>query len=735
MKHLSACMASLLAACAFATPPPSLSISSGIVHEAHCGQANGGIETYATGGTPPYSYIWSPAPPNGQGTTQISGLSAGDWTLTVTDAMAQQASLTFTIINNPDLLGSDYQYPAQDSHANCPGQCWGEFRVPESYLPGVAPYQYSEPIVGYDVLGEPYFYVPGGACGGDIYQIGITDNTGCSGTMMIVIAEPQIGAPPMAVSNITGSCTGGNGGSITVENVYNGNFFQPPVLALYDMQDNVIAGQENVGQTVIFTGIPPGQYYVRRDWNWSLQYTAFPCDMDATQPFVVPDLGVACGTLSGDVFIDNNDDCAQGGGEVNVPELVLQIEPGGTYAITDEAGHYSIDLGDGSYTLAQNDASLIQLCPVNAPVPFIMASNAQIIDLADSSTVPLDLKAMISSTAAHPGFALSYALKAKNLSPQVSGSVTIQMNFDPQIQYVNASIVPTTITSSTLTWDLPAMSAYAQYNIAVQFLVPPGVTLGTQLVGSVYVTNTLPDAQPANNTAISINTVTGSYDPNEKVVQPADIFFLDLDDHLDYTIRFQNTGTDTAYTVVITDTLSADLDMGSFQNGASSHPCTVDFLGGRVVRWTFASIFLPDSNTNEAASHGFVGFQLKPAEDFVGGNYIDNASDIYFDFNDPIHTNTASVLAEFSVGGLEQAREQERSMVFPNPAGDHLSIISNDGSIERITIIAADGREVLHAVARKSTVILDITGLPAGPYTLIAIQADGARIPERFIKQ
>ena len=135
MKHLSAFGALLFSATTFADP---LSISSGIVHEAHCGQANGAIEAYVSGGTPPYTYIWSPEPPNGQGTAQIYGLPAGDWTLSVTDAVAQQTSQWWTVINNPDLLGPDYQYPAQDSHANCPGQCWGEFRVPESYLPGVA---------------------------------------------------------------------------------------------------------------------------------------------------------------------------------------------------------------------------------------------------------------------------------------------------------------------------------------------------------------------------------------------------------------------------------------------------------------------------------------------------------------------------------------------------------------------------------------------------------------------
>jgi uncharacterized repeat protein (TIGR01451 family) len=301
---------------------------------------------------------------------------------------------------------------------------------------------------------------------------------------------------------------------------------------------------------------------------------------------------------------------------------------------------------------------------------------------------------------------------------------------------VNASITPTTVTGSSLTWDLAAMPAYGQYNIAVQFLVPASVPLGVQLLGSSTVTNTLPDAQSSNNSATSITTVTGSFDPNEKVVQPADIFFLDLEDHLDYTIRFQNTGTDTAYTVVITDTLSADLDMGSFQNGASSHPCTVDFLGGRVVRWTFANIFLPDSTTNEAASHGFVGFSLKPSPDFPGGEYIENASDIYFDFNDPIHTNTASVLAEFSVGAQEQAHKEADLTLVPNPASDHLLVTSKDAFIEGLRIVAMDGRVVERLKLHGTRVNVDVSRLPVGAYLLEVEMLNSLRVMhERLLKQ
>ena len=90
------------------------------------------------------------------------------------------------------------------------------------------------------------------------------------------------------------------------------------------------------------------------------------------------------------------------------------------------------------------------------------------------------------------------------------------------------------------------------------------------------ISNTLPEGNTANDSYVIERTVTGSYDPNDKTAVTSSrsaegLYLIDTDEYLDYTIRFQNTGTDTAFTVVITDTLSADLDMSSFQSLISSH--------------------------------------------------------------------------------------------------------------------------------------------------------------------
>jgi uncharacterized repeat protein (TIGR01451 family) len=139
--------------------------------------------------------------------------------------------------------------------------------------------------------------------------------------------------------------------------------------------------------------------------------------------------------------------------------------------------------------------------------------------------------------------------------------------------------------------------------------------------------------------------VTGSYDPNDKTGYPLGVgedHLIEPNRKMEYVIRFQNTGTDTAFTVKILDTLDTDLDIFSVRSGVSSHNYSFRMYGPRVLEWTFNNILLPDSTTNEPASHGFVTFTAKQNKDLADGTEINNRVGIYFDYNDPIITNTTS---------------------------------------------------------------------------------------------
>lgn len=157
----------------------------------------------------------------------------------------------------------------------------------------------------------------------------------------------------------------------------------------------------------------------------------------------------------------------------------------------------------------------------------------------------------------------------------------------------------------------------------------------------------LVNAYPMDDKGVYVDTycelATGAYDPNDKRGFPLGLGALNnikSNQQLDYMIRFQNTGTDTAFNVVIRDTLAHELDIFSVLSGVSNHDYDFRMYGSRILEWTFSNIMLPDSNVNEPASHGFISFQVNQMPDLPDFTQINNRVGIYFDFNPPIITNT-----------------------------------------------------------------------------------------------
>ena len=137
--------------------------------------------------------------------------------------------------------------------------------------------------------------------------------------------------------------------------------------------------------------------------------------------------------------------------------------------------------------------------------------------------------------------------------------------------------------------------------------------------------------------------ITGAYDPNSKEAIPegySDENFIDRTWEINYTLNFQNVGNDTAFTVIIIDSLTEHLDISTLKVQGGSHPFTWQLEADRNLVFTFNNINLPDSLTNEAGSQGYVNLSIKPKSEVEFGTQIINKAAIYFDFNEPIITNS-----------------------------------------------------------------------------------------------
>lgn len=134
------------------------------------------------------------------------------------------------------------------------------------------------------------------------------------------------------------------------------------------------------------------------------------------------------------------------------------------------------------------------------------------------------------------------------------------------------------------------------------------------------------------------------FDPNIKSGSPTGYSserYIPSGIGIEYQIQFQNTGTDTAFHVIVKDTLSNLYDLSTLQMGASSHPYIWELFGNGILKVTFPNIGLPTKDEDEANSIGYFDFKISVRNDLAPLTLIENQASIYFDFNEPIQTNVS----------------------------------------------------------------------------------------------
>ena len=286
-----------------------------------------------------------------------------------------------------------------------------------------------------------------------------------------------------------------------------------------------------------------------------------------------------------------------------------------------------------------------------------------------------------------------------------------------------------------MSWDFENLNPGATQSFVVNLNLPPTVALGTDITYTATIAPTENDINLANNTKIIQRTVTGSFDPNDKQVSPRGEgptgSITRADSILSYQIRFQNTGTDTAFTVVILDEIEENLDITTVRPGASSHPYQLNVIDGKTLEFRFENILLPDSFVNEPASNGFVLFEIHTKQDLPFGSTFENTAEIFFDFNEPIITNTVinTLTAPTSVAELTPRSISTR--ISPNPGGDESVLFYDleEAAVLTVGIYDLNGKLVrgLLQQERKDAgayqLGLDGIGLPQGVY-LIRVETE-----------
>ncbi len=339
-------------------------------------------------------------------------------------------------------------------------------------------------------------------------------------------------------------------------------------------------------------------------------------------------------------FVDNNNNGKFDSNEFPKANLKLSLS-NSNYALSDKFGNAELYVDSlGTYIITPSTPSFYNAFPSSYTHNFNTYDTIIFDTFALKHNAIKDSISIVATAinnAARPGFNFAYKVDFENVGTTVL-SPTINFNYDTNLLIFDSSSNSALVNNgSNLSVTLSNFVAGETGSFMIYFKVKTTAVLGSSLL-------CVASANAVSSSAADTvkTTIRGSFDPNDKfATQTLSLQEVTSKKYINYIIRFQNTGTDTAFSVVISDTLSAFLQASNYQFLSSSHPCKSGLRNG-VLYFEFININLPDSGTNKNGSNGFVRFQILADESVTVGTIIPNKAYIYFDYNKGIVTNVAT---------------------------------------------------------------------------------------------
>ncbi len=659
---------------------------------ATCIDTNGSIIVFGSGGTTPYTYLWS----NGATTQTVGHLGVGYMYVTVTDAHGCLGS------------GSGYVYSSTPIHAtytttasSCTSPTGSAtLTVSGGTLPYTINWFTTPPQTGLTATA----LAPG------TYYFTITDAVGCTQSGFVTV--PPIDVISLALSSTSATCLLSDGSvSVTASTgvppysyLWTGGATTSSVTGLpsgyyhvtvTDANGCTATGSQGISRntpitlglsttpasclytndgTIVATaalGTPPytyttglvssgtGTFSALATGGYAIRVTdASGCTLTRYTMVDYNHLDSSCFCLiKGSVYHDANYNCTKDIGESGITYMQVQCSGIG-YTYTNYAGDYYFLVPSGTYNISQTVLGFYPLSwcqPGSITYTAVAGTGCRTtINFADSLNVIHDMH--ISNwdyTYPRPGFPYGQITVITN-----EGSVTepnILASYKTDGGIFSPTFVPSGIFLGSSTYYntsayFPSLNpGLGQYFIE-NYFVPSSVPLGTVVnfkdtaAYQAPISNWLLDYSPWNNTCDFNTVVVSSYDPNFKEVSPkgtgATGIISTTDSVLEYMVHFQNVGNLAAENVVVIDTLSANLDWSTLKPVFNSNPAIVTVSNSGVAKFTFKNINLPPASSQPIESNAFFTYTIHQRHGLTIGSQIKNTANIYFDFNAPIITNT-----------------------------------------------------------------------------------------------
>jgi large repetitive protein len=315
------------------------------------GDSNGVIVASVSGGTPAYTFTWSPMPPGATVTTTsptstLSNIPADIYTVTIADANNCTTTSTFTL-TDPTALTMN----ASATAATC-GQSNGSITITGVTGTGTVSVNWLNPTSCGSSLNC-------NSLGAGVYDVELTDQNGCRDTFSIPVTNPN--GPEIDSVVVHNSCAGASAGSITIV-VVNGVNITTPYTFTWTTGGTAV----NTSDSSTYSGLGNGSYIgTVVDSLGCATITSF----SITSPSQIQDNGNSTSATCVGVN-DGTITMAVTGGTPSVTGYTYTLD--GT--TTNTTGLFT-GLAAGNHTVCVSDSLGCQVCfPYTIPAAFAISS-------------------------------------------------------------------------------------------------------------------------------------------------------------------------------------------------------------------------------------------------------------------------------------------------------------------------------------------------------------------------
>lgn len=424
--------------------------------------------------------------------------------------------------------------------------------------------------------------------------------------------------------------------------------------------------------------------------------------------------------ITGRVYYDMDGDCIFSSGDIAMKNTVT-VDNLIYASSTDGSGAYNFNVLSGSTTYV--------IRPQKTPYNSFNCTN----DTAhlnnpqkDSSytfdfpitmdTTKHDAAVSVGSGIVRRGFAFDVCMMVENIGWKITDTTQIELSCAQNLPIDTIKQnYPYSRKNGKLIVKIPVIDFQEDKTICTRITaLSDSVSIGDTL--QILVRILTSDDDNKNNFDTLYAIVRGPYDPNIKVSYPANQVDKKLE-RIRYTIEFQNLGNDYAKNVVVYDTVDPRMPIRYVKvTGVSHFDCYSLSVKNNVLIWTFNGIKLPAAEKDAEGSKGFICYEAMIKSGFGNpGDSIHNRATIYFDYEDGINTNRASVFV--SSGGVDIRKLAMQNIhVYPNPATDRITILSgSDETVKHVSIYDIKGSLILDEDASFDNQY-DVSNLGTGIY-------------------